>query len=230
MPGEAEGLGVAAGGMLKTGAQMLNPVEAVYGIGEMASGIANDVVRATGGTPRKDAPSFSGDLTNLADSAYNQPVQTAIDMVTAPGSIPGMFTGMKMPKIPKGTGWELMRERPGFKDVRKSLKDPGFKDVRKSLKDVDRYDYISPDYRNTPKGRRVKKGNFMEDIEKAVYEPYSKGELKPPLTKRERVLESWNELDGAGGMLSYTHDEDLTLYKKRFCLTKVIICQIGEDT
>lgn len=123
MPGESEGLGRAMGGMLETGAQMLNPVEALYGVGEMASGVANDAVRVTGGSPREGAPSFTGDLKNLASSAYNQPLQTALNAATAPGIIPGMFTGMNMPKIPKGTGWKLMREKPGFNNVRDSLKD-----------------------------------------------------------------------------------------------------------
>jgi len=125
MPGEAEGLGVAAGGMLKTGAQMLNPVEALYGLSHAASGIANDGVRLLGGTPREDAPSFAGDLKDAAVSAYNQPVQTAFDMVTAPGSIPGMFTGLKVPNIPKGSAYKLLRSKPGYSKLAPEVRGMG---------------------------------------------------------------------------------------------------------
>jgi len=125
MPGEDEGLKLVAGNMVKTGAQMLNPVETLYGFGQAASGIANDGVRLVGGTPREDAPSFAGDLKDAAVSAYNQPAQTALDMVTAPGSIPGMFTGLKVPNIPKGSAYKLLRSKPGYSKIAPEVRGMG---------------------------------------------------------------------------------------------------------
>ena len=125
MPGEDEGLKLVAGNMVKTGAQMLNPVETLYGFGQAASGIANDGVRLVGGIPREDAPSFAGDLKDAAVSAYNQPVQTALGMVTAPGSIPGMFTGMKVPNIPKGSAYKLLRSKPGYSKLAPEVRGMG---------------------------------------------------------------------------------------------------------
>ena len=208
MPGEAEGLGLAAGNMLKTGAQMLNPIETIKGIGDMASGVANDGVRLLGGTPRKDAPSFVGDIGNLAKSAYNQPVQTAIDAVTAPGSIPGMFTGALTPKIPKGTGWNLMRERPGFRDV------------RKSLEDVSRYDFVIPS--NNPRLTERRRPNmnkkdgiaaYLDDATPSYIKKLMEQEgLTPntPKTKLQRVSEKFGDY---GGM--YIPDENAVIYPRQ---------------
>ena len=201
MPGEAEGLQLAVGNHARTGFQMLNAWETLNGIGEMASGIANDGVRLTGGTPREDAPSFSRDLGHLGKSLKEDTFGTLGDMITAPGSIPGFFTGMKMPKIPRGTGWNLLRERPGYKDV------------RNSLKDVDRYNYVSPEFKNDLKARRVKKRNFQEDIEKALLEQEYKGELMRPFSKQERVLSAWDNGKGKGGQ--YQPRENTVIFPQR---------------
>jgi hypothetical protein len=89
----------------RKGLQMLNPVETVKGFSHMASGLANDAARVAGARPPERNPSFVEDMSQFANSVANDPLGTAADMVMAPGSIPGMFTGRLIPpavkQIPK---------------------------------------------------------------------------------------------------------------------------------
>lgn len=99
MPGYEEGLNMAA----RKGLQMLNPVETVKGFSHMASGLANDAARAVGARPPERNPSFVEDMSQLANNLAEDPLGTAADMVMAPGSIPGMFTGRLVPPAVKNT-------------------------------------------------------------------------------------------------------------------------------
>jgi|13_taG_2_1085334.scaffolds.fasta_scaffold17244_4 hypothetical protein len=89
MPSEEEGLRMAA----ERSTQMFNPLETLYGVGHMASGAANDLARLAGAEPPSRNPSLVNDLGHLGTSLKENPLGTAADMVMAPGSIPGMFTG-----------------------------------------------------------------------------------------------------------------------------------------
>ena len=112
----------------KMGAQMLNPWETVKGVGHMAKGALFDYGRLTSGFGKwgkrnyDDEPSFTGDLVDLGKGMYNNPWGTMTDMVTAPGSIPGMLAP-GIPKIPKGGLYNRYRTRPGAAKVRSDLKD-----------------------------------------------------------------------------------------------------------
>ena len=99
MPGYEEGLNMAA----RKGLQMLNPVETVKGFSHMVSGLANDAARVAGARPPERNPSFVEDMSQLANNLAEDPLGTAADMVMAPGSIPGMFTGRLIPPAVKNT-------------------------------------------------------------------------------------------------------------------------------
>lgn len=142
---EAEGLGYSIGNMFKTGAKMLDPVETVVGIGTAISGAINDGVRAFGGDPGENAPSFVGGIKDAAKQVVNNPAQALFDMATAPGSIPAMALGASAAKIPQGTAYNVVRSRPGTQVVRDRLKGVGV------------YDYI-------PEGNPYARNRTFNDV------------------------------------------------------------------
>ncbi len=89
MPTEEEGLSMAGAGAT----QMFNPLETLAGFSHLASGAANDLARLAGAEPPSRNPSLANDLGHLGKSLKENPLGTAADMLMAPGSIPGMFTG-----------------------------------------------------------------------------------------------------------------------------------------
>lgn len=125
---ESEGLGYAMGNMFETGARMLDPVEALKGVGTSVHGLFNDGFRALGGNPGKDQPSFFGGLKDSAQQIASNPARATFDMVTAPGSIPAIIAGSYLPKIPKGTGYKTVSPKPGTRVVREKLKGVGVYD------------------------------------------------------------------------------------------------------
>lgn len=125
---ESEGLGYAMGNMFETGARMLDPVAAVEGLGSVINGVVSDGVRAFGGNPGENAPSFVGGVKDTAKQFANNPAKAAFDMVTAPGSIPSLVAGAYIPKIPKGTGYKTVSPKPGTSVVREKLRGVGVYD------------------------------------------------------------------------------------------------------
>ena len=74
-------------------AQMFNPVETAKGLAAMGEGIYNDATGMLGAQRSPDDPSFVGGLKDLGSRFAEDPYMTAADIVMAPGSVPGMFTG-----------------------------------------------------------------------------------------------------------------------------------------
>ena len=101
MPTEEEGLQMAARGTLN----MFNPYYTAKGFVDLGEGVGNDIASTFGVERAPEDPSFVGGLKDLGSSFAEDPLSAAADIVMAPGSIPGMFTGRLIPpavkQIPK---------------------------------------------------------------------------------------------------------------------------------